>query len=72
MVAKAEGGDDEITLGMDARPGRESVITIGPVTVRIVPVSNRGHAGWRIVAAKGAKIHHRKLDAKADNPLPCQ
>lgn len=64
MVANADGADDLVTLGMDARRNRETIITVGAVQVRIVPVSNRGHAGWRVMAAKGAKIHHQKVKVK--------
>ncbi len=62
MVSQAEGAGEprKITRRMDARRKGISVITVGSVEVEIVPVSNRGHAGWQVVMPEGGKIEHRK------------
>lgn len=61
MVASSEGERKrKITRRMDARRKGRSVITVGEVEVEIIPVSNRGHAGWQVVMPEGGKIVHRK------------
>lgn len=57
-MQEAPGGAKRIK--MDARRGRESIITVGDVQIVIVPVSRRGAQAWQVTIPATATIEHRK------------